>query len=202
MPFPVQRVITENKSARRAERRGEVLLCSCVCVKNTTLPLPWRLQRNKIKGVSVSTPKCENLPPETREERDCKGRMERSVREKCREWRHCRGDRRVIWVRWTEWWYVKKGWRTLKRRSERGRGGGEIAIVQHLTPLQKTPCQLVNHKGSVDWFSPILNQVLKRVLLLFFLCLPDSFSSPSLYLSDSFLIQNITLSFDTYQSET
>ncbi len=123
MPFPVQRVITENKSARRAERRGEVLLCSCVCVKNTTLPLPWRLQRNKIKGVSVSTPKCENLPPETREERDCKGRMERSVREKCREWRHCRGDRRVIWVRWTEWWYVNKRVTDTKETEWASEGG-------------------------------------------------------------------------------
>lgn len=156
MPFPrvcssVRRDITENKSSQRAERRGGVLLCSCVCVKNASLPLPWRLQSNKIKGVSVSTPKCESLPPETREERDCKGRMERSVREKCREWRHCGGDRRVIWVRWTEWWYVNKRV-TDTKETERASQGGEKSQLcsiwhlcrKHLASLSITRAQLID----------------------------------------------------------
>lgn len=57
-----------------------------------------------------------------REERDRKGQMKRSVREKCREWRHCGGDRRVIWVRWTEWWYVNKRV-TDTKEMERAREG-------------------------------------------------------------------------------
>lgn len=106
--------------------------------------------------------------------KDCKeeavtGTHERE-RWKYREWRHCEGDRRVIWPRWKEWWYANKRVKDTKET-----GGCDCAAFD--TFAENTPRQPVNHRGSVDWFSPVLNQVLKRVLLLFLLCVPDSFSS-------------------------
>lgn len=87
-----------------------------------------------------------------------------------REWRHCERDRRVIWPRWKEWWYANKRVTDTKET-----GGCDCAAFD--TFAENTPRQTVNHSGSVDSFSPVLNQVLKRVLLLCPLCVPDSFSS-------------------------
>lgn len=75
----------------------------------------------------------------------------RGVREKRSEWRHCGGDRGVIWVRWTEWWYVNKRV-TDTKETERARDGGEESQLcsiwhlcrKHLASLSITGAQLID----------------------------------------------------------
>lgn len=112
-------------------------------------------------------------------------RNKRSVREKCREWTHCGGDRRVIWPRWTEWWYVNKRVTDTKEMAKEGgeREKSQLCGVwhlcrKHLAGLSITTAQLID-------FLLFSIRFLRGSCFFSFLCPPDSFSSPSLCLSDS-----------------
>lgn len=139
----------------------------------------WRLQNNKIKGVSVCSlkwlamnasllRKSGSIQERKREvcARDSGrgGTMEWKVRE--RYWgrlvRHLGGDDSVMMgEEASDGWDREREWGGNRKREGGWLGVGGVwgrAIVLFLTPPQKTPWQAVNQTGSLDWFSPLFNQ--------------------------------------------
>lgn len=145
----------------------------CSCLKVTQVDhlflSRWRLQNNKIKGVSVCNLKWLAMNASLRRkwgsgwERKWEG--VRGIVEEEEQWsekwerywrslvRHLGGDDSVMMGE-----EASDGWDREREGNSKREGGRGRAIVLFLTPPQKTPWQAVNQTGSLDWFSPLFNQ--------------------------------------------